>query len=49
MQIRAVPINEHVVAGLKKTSLLVLYEIRANSDQENRLPFDLAVVLDKSG
>jgi hypothetical protein len=33
----------------KKASLQVLYEIRADTEENKRKPFDLAVVLDKSG
>ena len=47
---RAVPGNKHMVGGVsKKSSLLVLYEVRADTEENKRKPFDLVVVLDKSG
>lgn len=33
----------------KKSTMLVLYEIRADTEENKRKPFDLVVVLDKSG
>lgn len=49
MQFRVVPMNETLVAGSKKNNLLVMYEIRVNGDEDSRNPYDLAIVLDKSG